>query len=119
MSGDETMVLQYLNCFPNLFVAAAEVSKRAGDRRRYKANPDWAKPALQLLTMQGVLEVDASGHYRVKSRHKTEEEELPPTENPANPYDTAAEPAAPSPADAPVSPEVKPVAGELPAQRSF
>src|SRR4051794_29355749 len=102
MSGDEQMVLQYLNSFPNLFVSAAEVSKRAGDRRQYKANPEWARRPLHLLTLQGVLEMNASGHYRTKPKaeHGGEElaaaaEEKPPEtpseETPATPKEASPE----------------------------
>jgi hypothetical protein len=100
MSGDEQMVLQYLNSFPNLFVSAAEVSKRAADRRRFNANPEWARPALQLLTLQGVLEVNASGHYRTKPKHVHEDDELAADEK-------SPEPAAPSSTPEEASSELK------------
>ena len=108
MSSDEQMVLQYLNSFPGLFVSPAEVSKRAADRRRFTANPDWARRPLQLLAMQGLLETNASGHYRTKLREKPEEEELAPA-TAETPPEAASEEAPSTPKEASPVSELKPI----------
>ena len=67
MNGDDNLVLSYLGKFPNAFVSPMEVCKRAADRKRFAAEPDWAKPILIRLTQQHVLECNAVGHYKIKS----------------------------------------------------
>src|SRR5207248_11052559 len=74
MNHDEDMILGYLRKFPNAFVSAMEICKRAGDRRRFASEPDWAKPILVRMTQQRVLECNITGQYRIKPE---EEEEGP------------------------------------------
>src|SRR5258706_2172866 len=74
MNGDDQMILGYLQKYPLSFVSAMEVSKRAAGKKRFLDNPDWAKPVLQGLTLQKILEVDALGHYRIRPVKEEEEE---------------------------------------------
>ena len=66
MNSDDNLVLSYLGKFPYAFVSAMEVCKRAADRKRFAAEPDWAKQVLITLTQQHVLECNAMGQYRIK-----------------------------------------------------
>jgi len=75
MTGDDQMVLGYLQKYPLAFVSPMEVCKRAGGKKCFAENPDWAKPILQRLALQRVLEVDALGHYRIRPTKEEEEEE--------------------------------------------
>jgi hypothetical protein len=76
MNGDDQMVLGYLQKYPLSFVSAMEVSKRAAGKKRFLDNHDWAKPVLQGLTLQKILEVDALGHYRIRPvKEEVEEDE--------------------------------------------
>jgi hypothetical protein len=75
MGHDDDIVLNYLAKYPAVYVSAMEVCKRADSRRRFNESPDWAKPVLARLTQSRVLEVNASGHYRIKVEEEEEEEE--------------------------------------------
>jgi hypothetical protein len=73
MNHDEDMILGYLRKFPNAFVSAMEICKRAGDRKRFASEPDWAKPVLVRMTQQRVLECNVTGQYRIKPEEEDEE----------------------------------------------
>jgi len=74
MGHDEDAILAYLAKFPGGFVSPAEVCKRAASRKRFNENPDWAKTLLARMAQAGVLECNATGHYRIKVREREEEE---------------------------------------------
>jgi hypothetical protein len=77
MGHDDDIVLNYLAKYPGVYVSPMEVCKRADSRRRFNESPDWAKPVLVRLTQSSVLEVNASGHYRIKVEEEEEEEQTP------------------------------------------
>ena len=72
MDADERDIVQYLKGFPNQFVSFKEVSRRAGGKRRYRQEPEWAAPVLSRLIEKGSIESDSTGHYRLKERPKRE-----------------------------------------------
>jgi hypothetical protein len=76
MGHDEDAILSYLAKFPGGFVSSSEVCKRAGSRKRYNENPDWAKALLARMAQAGVLECNATGHYRIKVREEEEEDRV-------------------------------------------
>jgi hypothetical protein len=53
-------------------VSFAEISRRAGGKRRYRQEPEWAVPVLARMVERGVLESDSTGHYKLKTRPKKE-----------------------------------------------
>jgi hypothetical protein len=67
MLQDERLIIEYLQTLGDAFASAAEICRRApGDKRRWKENPNWAKPTLIQLVNQGILESNAWGQYRLK-----------------------------------------------------
>lgn len=66
MNADETEIYDFLKQFPNLFVSAMEVSKRVGHKRRYNNDRTWARPILRRMELDGLLESNPSGEYRLK-----------------------------------------------------
>lgn len=66
MNADETEIYDFLKQFPNLFVSANEVSKRVGHKRRYLHDRTWARPFLRRMELDGLLESNPSGEYRLK-----------------------------------------------------
>jgi hypothetical protein len=70
MDSDEREVFQYLKTWGADFVNAKEVSRRAGTRKRYHEDPDWAKPVLMGMADRGIVEGDALGRFRIKPTHK-------------------------------------------------
>jgi hypothetical protein len=66
MDSDERQVCDYLKSWPRHFVSAREVARRAGGKRRFRDDPQWAYPVLTRLLEQGHIETDGLGHYRFK-----------------------------------------------------
>ena len=66
MDSDEREIIHYLQTWGNVYVSAKEICRRAGTKRRYHEDPDWAKPVLQRLVERKLLESDALGRYRIK-----------------------------------------------------
>jgi hypothetical protein len=72
MDADEREICLYLKGFPGQFVSYAEISRRAGGKRRYRQEPEWASPVLNRMIEKGIVESDATGHYKLKTRPKKE-----------------------------------------------
>jgi hypothetical protein len=72
MDADERDICLYLKGFPAQFVSFGEISRRAGGKRRYRVEPEWATPILGRLVEKGIVESDSTGHYRLKGRPKRE-----------------------------------------------
>ena len=70
MDADERDICLYLKGFPGQFLSFAEISRRAGGKRRYRNEPEWATPVLSRLVEKGLIESDSTGHYRLKIRPK-------------------------------------------------
>ena len=65
MSAEETEIHDFLKQFPNLFVSVLEISKRLGNRGRYDKDKVWARPVLRRMEMEGILESNPFGEYRL------------------------------------------------------
>lgn len=72
MDSDEREICLYLKGFPGQFVSFAEISRRAGGKRRYRTEPEWAVPVLSRLVEKRLIESDSTGHYKLKLRPKTD-----------------------------------------------
>ena len=70
MSSDEREIFHYLKTWGADFVSAKEVSRRAGTKKRYHEDPDWAKPIMLAMVERSILEGDAMGRFRVKPERK-------------------------------------------------
>jgi hypothetical protein len=70
MDSSEREIFYYLKTWGKEFVSAKEVCRRAGTKKQYNENNDWAKPILQSMTERGILESDALGRYRLKPTPK-------------------------------------------------
>ena len=66
MSSDEREIFNYLQTWGGEFINAKEVSRRAGTKQRFHEDPDWARPLLNGMVENGLLESDLHGRYRVK-----------------------------------------------------
>ena len=67
-SAEEQTVLDYLKSSPNAFFSVVEICRRAGDKEKWAQNRRWALPILGRLLDRGLVETDASGHYRLARR---------------------------------------------------
>ena len=66
MDGDEREIFQFLKSRGEDFVNAVEIARRAGGKRKFHEDPEWAKPLLVRMTERGILQSDPLGRYRVK-----------------------------------------------------
>ena len=66
MDGDEREIFYFLKSRGEDYVNAVEIARRAGGKKKFHDDPDWAKPILVRMTERGVLQADALGRYRVK-----------------------------------------------------
>ena len=70
MDADEREIFAFLNSFGEEWVNAKEVCRRAGGKKRYAEDNNWAKPILQRMKERSLLEGDQLGRYRVKPKPK-------------------------------------------------
>ena len=73
MDADEQDILNYLIAFPRQFVSGREICRRAGGKKRFNDEPYWANQVLLRMVEKGLLEMDSSGHYRLKPDDKRED----------------------------------------------
>jgi hypothetical protein len=71
MSYDEYEILEFLKKFERIFVSPVEIAKRVGGRQRFSEDRDWARPLLYRLFIEGLLEADEYGHYRLVPEAQT------------------------------------------------
>lgn len=64
----EKEIHDYLKRCPVAFVSATDVSKNVGHRKWFNADRNWARPILRRLEMEGWLESNPFGEYRLKKR---------------------------------------------------
>jgi hypothetical protein len=63
---EEREIFLFLKTYGAAYVAAREICRRAGGRRLYDEDHEWAKPILIRMAERGILETNAEGQYRVK-----------------------------------------------------
>ncbi len=66
MDSAEREIFEFLKSWGGEYVNAREIARRAGGRKLFHENPDWAKPILLRMVERGILENDQLGRYRVK-----------------------------------------------------
>jgi hypothetical protein len=66
MDSDEREIFQFLKTWGAEYVGAMEIARRAGNKKRFYKEPDWAKVVLMRMAERGVLESDSQGRYRIK-----------------------------------------------------
>ena len=69
MNADEREIYDFLKVSPgNLFVSVMEISKKLGHRKRFDTDRTWARPLLRRMELDGILESNPFGEYRIKNR---------------------------------------------------
>ncbi|TAK97490.1 MAG: hypothetical protein EPO07_13160 [Verrucomicrobia bacterium] len=66
MDADEREIYYYLKPYRNEYLSGREIARRAGGKRRFREDPQWAVPALLRMVERDILETDPAGHYRIK-----------------------------------------------------
>ena len=68
MNADEKEIFDFVESFGDLYISVGEVSHRLGTRGRYQENRLWAKPLMLRMEVEGILESNQFGEFRVKDR---------------------------------------------------
>ncbi len=71
MNAEETQILEFLKRYPHVYVSCIEISKNVGDRRNFFNDRTWTRPILRRMEMDGILESNPSGEYRIKNSSDT------------------------------------------------
>ena len=79
MSAEETEIYEFLKTRKNNFVSVNEISKFLGHGRRFKDDRNWARPILRRMEVDGIVEANPYGEYRLKVE-ETEPAETPSTD---------------------------------------
>ncbi len=66
MDSDERDIFQFLKIWGSDFTNPKEVCRRAGSKKRFYKDPDWARPVLARMADRGILETDVQGRVRIK-----------------------------------------------------
>ncbi len=66
MNAEETEIYDFLKQYPSVYVSVIEISKSVGARRNFLMDKTWARPILRRMEMEGHLESNPSGEYRLK-----------------------------------------------------
>ena len=73
MNADEKAVQDFLQGYPGIFVSVTEVSRRLDGRKKFQKDRAWARPILRRMELDGVLESNQCGEYRLKAnQYQTE-----------------------------------------------
>ncbi|HEV2392257.1 MAG TPA: hypothetical protein VG146_07830 [Verrucomicrobiae bacterium] len=59
-----------MKSWPGQFVSVVQICRRAGNRRQFQENPNWAVPLLATMLDKKVVECDAYNRYRLKPPEK-------------------------------------------------
>ena len=65
MTTEESEIYAFLKRFPNQFVSVGDISKSVGSRKQLNEDRNWALPILRRMAVEGVIEVDTFGDFRV------------------------------------------------------
>ena len=66
MTQEETAILQFLTGSQEEYYGRKEIARKAVHRSEYEANPHWVDAPLASLLVQGMLEQNDSGQYRIR-----------------------------------------------------
>jgi hypothetical protein len=80
MDADEREVFDFLSNYGEEWISAKEICRRAGGKRRFYEDNNWAIPALKRLKDSHAIENDQMGRYRIppakeKEQHISDEAE--------------------------------------------
>jgi hypothetical protein len=67
MNTDEMEICELLKSFPGRYVSVADISRRLGSHGRFAQNRNWAAPFMRRMELDGVVESNQFGEYRLKA----------------------------------------------------
>jgi hypothetical protein len=65
MNAEEQEIYEFLKGFRDTFVSVTDISKRFGRGRKFEEDRNWARPVLRRMEMDGLLESNPFGEYRL------------------------------------------------------
>jgi hypothetical protein len=66
MDAGEREIFYFLKTWGEEFVSAKEIARRAGGKKKFYEDQEWAKPLLMRMQDRGLVESDTQGRYRIK-----------------------------------------------------
>src|SRR6185369_8175585 len=72
MDADEREICDFLKSFPGQYISGREIARRAAGKWKFLDDQNWAVPVLIRLKEQGIVEVNASGQYRLTGQLQKE-----------------------------------------------
>jgi hypothetical protein len=66
MTENEREIYMFLKTWGTEYVAQMEIARRAGGKRKFHEDANWAKPILAGMAERGILESDLQGRFRIK-----------------------------------------------------
>ena len=71
MDSDEREIFDYLKTWGEEWVNAKEICRRAGGKKRFSEDNNWAKPILHRMKERQLIDGDELGRYRIKPVKKS------------------------------------------------
>lgn len=65
MDAEEKAICAYLKAAHGQFISRKEIARRAGGKRLFHENPNWASAVLEKLVEKKIVESNATGQYRL------------------------------------------------------
>ena len=72
MDADEREICDFLKSFPGQYISGREIARRAGGKWKFLDDQNWAVPVLIRLKDQTIVEMNASGQYRLSGELEKE-----------------------------------------------
>jgi hypothetical protein len=66
MTDDELLILRFLGSSPETYFARKEIARKAVRRQVYEENQHWADAPLNSLLLQGHIQKNDGGQFRIK-----------------------------------------------------
>lgn len=89
MDADESDIVNYLSSWPDQFLSAVEICRRAAGKGRFREDPNWAVRVLNRLVEKKLIVTDAAGHFRIAAPPVPPASPAPPVAAPDKPAQEA------------------------------
>lgn len=66
MNAEETEILEFLQTREDAYVSVTDISKFLGRGHKFQKDRNWARPILRRMEIEGLLEANPYGEYRLK-----------------------------------------------------
>ena len=66
MNTEENEIYEFLKTRGASYVSVIDISKALGRSRRFKEDRNWARPILRRMEVDGIVESNPYGEYRLK-----------------------------------------------------